>query len=61
MRSGKRARDHYKAENEAAARIIGADPMKYPGLMQEWACAVLAATVAPPADADAGPLFRTAA
>jgi hypothetical protein len=32
----------YRIANETAARIVLADPGKYPGVMQEWAGLVLA-------------------
>ena len=31
------ARDSYAAANLQAARIIAADPQRYPGAIQEWA------------------------
>jgi hypothetical protein len=33
--------EFYRAANLEAARIIAADPHRYPGLMQEWAHLVL--------------------
>lgn len=33
----------YAEQNRRAARIILADPKRYPGLLQEWARIVLAA------------------
>jgi len=33
--------DFYRASNIEAARIITADPERYPGLMQEWAALML--------------------
>jgi hypothetical protein len=33
--------ERYRAANVAAARIIAADPERYPGFMQEWAQVVL--------------------
>ena len=33
--------DAYAADNLASARIIAADPDKYPGVMQTWARMVL--------------------
>jgi len=46
----------YRASNIEAARIITADPQRYPGLMQEWAAMVLN----PPAERTA-PTTRRAA
>lgn len=37
----------YAEQNEACARIIAADPVKYPGLMQTWATIVLHGNDAP--------------
>jgi hypothetical protein len=31
----------YRQSNLEAARIVAADPVKYPGIMQEWAQLVL--------------------
>jgi hypothetical protein len=39
--NAKAARRAYAADNEQAARIIAADPARYPGVMQEWAALVL--------------------
>jgi hypothetical protein len=36
-----RITEAYRASNIEAARIIAADPVKYPGIMQEWARLVL--------------------
>jgi len=33
--------ESYRAANEECARIIAADPVRYPGVMQEWARLVL--------------------
>jgi hypothetical protein len=35
------AREGYNAANLAAARIIAADPAKYPGVPQTWAALVI--------------------
>lgn len=58
MTANQRHMERYRAGNEEAARIIAADPAKYPGVMQEWAGAVLVKVTTPPADAEAGPLFK---
>jgi hypothetical protein len=47
----------YAADNLEAARIIAADPGRYPGIMQTWAALIIERTEAPPADWEAGPLF----
>jgi hypothetical protein len=47
----------FDEENLRAARIVAADPVRYPGLMQEWADMILSRAAAPPADWEAGPLF----
>jgi hypothetical protein len=41
MTSNQRKLDAYRAGNIEAARIIAADPVRYPGIMQEWARMVL--------------------
>lgn len=33
--------EQYRSANELSARVIAADPVRYPGLIQEWARAVL--------------------
>jgi hypothetical protein len=60
MARPRRTADHYRAVNELCARIIAADPAKYqPGsLPAMFALLVLSRVEAPPADAEAGPLFR---
>ena len=40
----------YRLANETAARIVLADPGKYPGVMQEWAGLVLAGGAVSAAD-----------
>ena len=59
MRTAKSAADHYCAANLEAACAIAADVSKYPpgSLSAAWAAIVLSRIKAPPADADAGPLF----
>jgi hypothetical protein len=51
-----RAADRYQAGNQTAAEIIAADPVRYAGIMQEWARMVLN----PPAERTA-PASRRAA
>ena len=46
----------YEAGNVEAARIIAADPVRYPGAMQEWARRVLN----PPAERTALAILRVA-
>lgn len=41
MSAAKRAVEHYRAGNLEAARILAADPERYPGLPQVWAAMVL--------------------
>ena len=52
-----RIADRYRETNETCARIIAAEPERYPGLPQEWARLVLSRVAEPPADAECGPLF----
>jgi hypothetical protein len=49
----------FDAANLEAARIIAAEPGKYPGLMAEWSKAILPADDAP--EYDEMPLFRRSA
>jgi hypothetical protein len=56
MTSNQRKAESYRAGNIQAAKIISADPERYPGLMQEWAHRVLN----PPAERTA-PAIRRAA
>ena len=56
--TAKRATAQYDVANLAAARLIAADPLRYPGLAAKWARTVLERSAAPPADVEAGPLFR---
>ena len=61
MSAPKRAADHYRAANETCARVILADVQRYGGpdsLMVVWARLVIERNQAPPADAEAGPLFE---
>ena len=44
----------FDEQNLRAARIIAADPVRYPGLMQEWAALV----VGKAAPTVRGPLFK---
>lgn len=46
----------YDGANLECARIIAADPIKYPGGAQQWAAAVLK-RLEQPADVEAAPLF----
>lgn len=55
-----RARAGYQRANEEAARIIQADPLRYPGLPQTWALAYMA-RIERDNVARIGPLFRQAA
>lgn len=41
MATPKRIKAKFDEQNLEAARIIAADPLKYPGGMQEWADLVL--------------------
>jgi hypothetical protein len=41
MTTPKKAADCYRTENETCARIIAADPERYPGTMQQWAALVI--------------------
>ena len=52
-----RARAGYQRANEEAARIIAADPLRYPGLPQIW----VALTIEKQQPAIRGPLFGKAA
>ena len=61
MSTAKRAADRYRAANETCARVILADIQRYGGpgsLMAIWARLVIERSQAPPADAEAGPLFE---
>jgi hypothetical protein len=49
-------REGCDAGNLEAATIIAADPVKYQGLMQEWADAILSKATQVP-ESEAGPLF----
>ena len=55
-RTVSRARTGYQRQNEEAARIIAADPERYPGLPQQWAALVIEKQTA----TIRGPLFRAA-
>jgi hypothetical protein len=47
----------YTASNLEAARIIAADPARYPGLMLEWSRAMLNRAAENTVDSDASPLL----
>ena len=52
--------DFYRQQNEMAARLILCDLERYGGadsLMGQWARLIVGRIEAPPADAEAGPLF----
>jgi hypothetical protein len=53
-------REGYDAANLECASIIAADPVKYQGLVQEWADAILSKAADVP-DSEAGPLFAQGA
>jgi hypothetical protein len=57
VRSAKQA---YSAGNLESAGIIAADPVKYQGVLQEWADTILT-RAAEPNEALAGPLFESRA
>jgi hypothetical protein len=72
MSKAKRAVDHYRQQNEMCARILAADPDRYPGLPQVWAAMVLSGVTGVTGvpgqrlgtshpDSVFGPLFRQAA
>jgi hypothetical protein len=57
----KKSASGYGQQNRRAAEIIMKDPERYGGpesLMVQWALLVLSRVGAPPADAEAGPLFE---
>ena len=58
LKTRRRISGHYRAENLECAAIIAADPVRYPGLMQEWADMILSRAAAPPAEREAGSLFQ---
>lgn len=51
----------YRQCNLKAARIVAADPVKYPGIMQEWAELVLGRAETTVDAPGTGPLFETEA
>jgi hypothetical protein len=50
----------YQQQNEMAANLIAADPVRYQGVLQEWADLILS-KAAHPDDSEAGPLFKRVA
>jgi hypothetical protein len=62
--TAKRAADHYRAGNLEVATVVLADPERYGGEtagLVQWARLFISRVEAPPADWEAGPLFRQAA
>ena len=57
MTGSQRKAELYRAGNLEAARIIAADPRRYPGAMQEWARLTLERNTPAPA----GTLFESEA
>jgi hypothetical protein len=41
MRSNRKVVTAYRATNFKVAHIIAADPVRYPGLMQEWSARMI--------------------
>ena len=62
MSKATKAVDGFRLANLECAHIIASDTVRYPpgGLMQEWADVILSRAAVPPADWEAGPLFRAA-
>jgi hypothetical protein len=50
MTSNQREIDRYRSGNVECAQLVLADPEKYPGLMLEWARAVMSRPAPPPRD-----------